>query len=222
MIKKILNVHSWFFITIFTSLVKISSLFKVSFVVGSTAAFFSATPIVQPLAGVWGGVVGSSLVFLLSAILRMFIGGWSPFILLAYHIPGLCASLALASRHWALHLALPALCMLVFIVHPVGLSAFPYAFYWFIPMILYVAGKEIFFLRALSSTFIAHAVGSAVWIWARPMTLQAWVALIPVVIIERIIFALGMTLIYLTVKSVQKYIQKTAVKGAISILEVAE
>ncbi len=222
MLNKFLNIRNCSFTVLFTSLIKFSSLFKVSFVVGSAAAFFSATPLLQPLAGVWGGILGSGMVFCASAALRMFIGGWSPFILLAYHVPGLFASLALASRHWALHLVVPSLCMLLFIAHPVGMGAFPYAFYWFIPMILYTVRKEIFFLHALSSTFIAHGVGSVVWIWARPMTSGAWLALIPVVFVERFIFALGMTLIYVMVTSVQRYAQKTIAQGSTSPLKTME
>ena len=75
MLNKFLNIRNCSFTVLFTSLIKFSSLFKVSFVVGSAAAFFSATPLLQPLAGVWGGILGSAMVFCASAALRMFIGG---------------------------------------------------------------------------------------------------------------------------------------------------
>ena len=204
MFNKVITLRNSLVTLFFTSLVKCTSLFKVSFILGSTAAFFSLTPMVQPLIGVWGGLVGSSGLFALGILLRFIMTGSISFILLAYHIPGLFASYALASRHWVLHVALPLLCMALFIVHPVGTAAFPYTFYWLIPVALYFANKELFFLRALSSTFIAHAVGSVIWMWAQPMTSPAWLALIPVAFVERMVFALGMTLLYHAVCGVQK------------------
>ncbi len=215
MFNKIVTLRNSLVTLLFTSLVKITSVFKVSFILGSVMAFFSLTPMVQPLIGVWGGLFGSSALFIIGIALRLMMYGSISFILLAYHIPGLFASYALASRHWAVHVALPLLCMALFIVHPVGAAAFPYAFYWLIPVALYFAKKELFFFRALSSTFIAHGVGSVVWIWAQPMTSSAWLALIPVAFVERMVFALGMTLIYHTVCGVQKVIstKKQAMTG---------
>ena len=52
------------------------------------------------------------------------------------------------------------------------------------------------FLTSLSSTFIAHAVGSVIWIYADPATPEFWYALIPLVAVERLVMASGMTLAY--------------------------
>ena len=207
MLNKFFTIRNGLFMAFFTSLMKLSSLFKVSFFVGSTAAFFSATSITQPLIGVWGGVSGSSTLFIITMIMRMLIGNWSPFILLAYHIPGFFASLSLASRHWVLHIVLPIMCMMLFVAHPVGLAAFPYAFYWLIPIALYFMKKKSFFFHALGSTFIAHGIGSVVWIWARPMTAQAWYALIPVVCVERLLFASGMSILYFIINYAMNYFE---------------
>ena len=52
------------------------------------------------------------------------------------------------------------------------------------------------FLLSLGATFTAHAIGGAIWAWSIPMTSAAWIALIPVVIYERLLFALGISISY--------------------------
>jgi hypothetical protein len=49
---------------------------------------------------------------------------------------------------------------------------------------------------ALSSTFVAHAIGSLMWLYFLPTTPEYWMLLIPRVAIERIVFALAMSLVY--------------------------
>ena len=45
----------------------------------------------------------------------------------------------------------------------------------------------------LGSTFTAHAVGSVIWLYAGLVpNPETWLALIPVVVLERILFASGM------------------------------
>src|SRR3989338_4864553 len=51
--------------------------------------------------------------------------------------------------------------------------------------------------KSLGATFTAHAVGGAMWNYIVPMTPQAWVALIPIVIFERLIFAGGITISFI-------------------------
>ncbi len=45
--------------------------------------------------------------------------------------------------------------------------------------------------KSLGATFMAHAVGGAIWNYAVKMTPDAWNALIPIVIFERFLFASG-------------------------------
>jgi hypothetical protein len=88
-------------------------------------------------------------------------------------------------------MGLPLLCMALFVSHPVGAAAAPYAFYWFIPMIIAMMRTENIWLHSLASTFTAHAVGSVIWLYTMPMTPAAWLALIPLVACERILYASG-------------------------------
>ena len=51
--------------------------------------------------------------------------------------------------------------------------------------------------KSLGATFTAHAVGGAIWNYVVPMTPQMWIALIPIVIFERLVFASGITISYI-------------------------
>ena len=176
----------------YAGLVKCSGLIKVSFLLGSQMIWFSAANSVLPLAGSFGGVMGSGLVFLIRQLLHLMLFKTVSLSFLAFCIPGLCASLYLATHHYAIRLLLPILCMGLFIAHPVGGQAFLYSFYWLIPIILFFVPQRTFFLQALGSTFVAHAVGSVIWLYTVPMAPTMWMALLPIVMFERLLFAFGM------------------------------
>jgi hypothetical protein len=87
---------------------------------------------------------------------------------------------------------IPALCMFLFIIHPVAGKAWAYSLYWLIPIFLGVVGlfkKTTLFFEHLAATFIAHAAGSLVWCYLIPVSASKWVALIPIVALERFLFA---------------------------------
>ncbi len=97
-------------------------------------------------------------------------------------------------------LAIPVLCIVAFIVHPIGRQVPHYALlFWSIPVIAYFK-KENLFIKSLGSTFTAHAVGGALWIWAFNLPAAVWNGLIPVVIGERLLFATGIAVSYIAVK----------------------
>ncbi len=88
---------------------------------------------------------------------------------------------------------LPIACIIAFAAHPVGSHAIAYALYWLIPPVLMAINSQNTFLqllnRALRITFITHALGSIFWLYVLPTTPIYWLALIPVVAIERLCFA---------------------------------
>ena len=217
-IKKI---HSLLYCLLFSSVMKVAQFWKVSFIIGSHATFFSLTSCLVPLSGAFGKIQGSLAVGFCSMAMGIMLGGFNPFLLLVYHVPGICASLYLASEHWAIRLLLPALCMALFIAHPVGSGAAVYSFFSLIPVALYFIQKKPFFWHALGSTLTAHAVGSVIWIYAAPMSSVFWLSLIPVVIIERTIFAAGMTLAYHAIKSLVR-LQAPSGHAALPSEHVAE
>lgn len=143
----------------------------------------------MPLVGAFGGLMTSTLVFIAGCLMHGLFGSF--FTYLSYHIPGLFASAYWAHNHWSIRLAVPLMCMALFIAHPVGMYAAPYTLYWLIPVALYFMRTTIF-TQALGSTMTAHAVGSVLWIYTIPMSIEQWYGLIPVVAVERLLFATGM------------------------------
>lgn len=171
-------------------------LLPVSPIVGAWAAFFSCKTLFFPLIGAFAGIGGSLLVTGMRLLVRSLWGAALDLHILAHFLPGLASSLAWATRSAWLHVGLPALCMFFFVVHPVGAHVWYYSFYWLIPMGLYWYGAQSVFARALISTYLAHAVGSVIWLYTVPMGAVAWKTLIPVVACERLVFAAGMSLGY--------------------------
>ena len=97
-------------------------------------------------------------------------------------------------------LAIPLLCILVFVIHPIGRQVPYYALmFWLIPVLAYFKRNNLF-VKSLGATFTAHAVGGAAWIWAFNLPTQVWNTLIPVVIAERILFATGIAISYVAIK----------------------
>lgn len=103
-------------------------------------------------------------------------------------------------------LVIPALSILAFNLHPIGRTVWFYSLFWTIPFILWPLRERFLLARSLSATFTAHAVGGAVWIWAFNLPAEVWVALIPVVALERSIFALGISASYILMNNVLAYL----------------
>lgn len=178
------------------TLAKMSSLLKLSFVFGTFFTCFSASCITIPLIGLLGGTFSTMVFFTITLLSRLVLGYGISFKILAYYIPGLCASLYLAQRSALLAVGLPIICMIAFILHPVGHDAALYTAYWLIPLLLLCIPQKTVFTHALTATFIAHAVGSTLWIYTHPTTPALWLALIPIVALERLIYALGITVMH--------------------------
>ncbi len=94
-------------------------------------------------------------------------------------------------------LAVPALAILVFNLHPIGRTVWFYSLFWLIPFVVWPFRERFLLLRSLGATFVAHSVGGAIWIWAFNLPATVWISLIPVVVLERAIFALGISASYI-------------------------
>lgn len=97
-------------------------------------------------------------------------------------------------------LAVPVLCILAFIAHPIGRHVPYYALmFWWIPVAVYFKRNNLF-LKSLGATFTAHAVGSTAFLYALNLPVAVWQSLPPIVICERLLFATGIAASYLVVK----------------------
>ena len=97
--------------------------------------------------------------------------------------------------------------MLIFWIHPNG--SFYYSLLWVIPVLGIIFDKNVFF-RALGATFSAHAVGSLIWLFTVPMTSLTWFGIIPVALIERSLFAVGISLVYYAVHKLVKSVHSVS------------
>lgn len=113
-------------------------------------------------------------------------------------------------------LAVPILAIIAFIAHPTGRQVFYYSGFWLIPLLTYKFRNNLY-LKSLGATFTAHAAGGAAWIWAFNLKASVWKALIPVVIAERLFFALGIAASFLVTKYALRYLNK---KGLLPKLEM--
>ncbi|PIU21294.1 MAG: hypothetical protein COT15_02955 [Candidatus Diapherotrites archaeon CG08_land_8_20_14_0_20_34_12] len=95
---------------------------------------------------------------------------------------------------------IPVISMAAFMLHPVGQQAWIFSLMWLVP--LFAKFSNRLFLKSLGTTFTAHAIGSALWIWTIPSTPEFWILLIPIALAERIAFALGITVSYVGINTI--------------------
>jgi hypothetical protein len=184
-------------------LLELSSCIKFSYIFGSKQLFFSGINCTGPLLGHYKGLGAFILLvlrkrlFSTQKVLNLaYTSGGGLFNPLIYHIPTFIASAYWFSSNKFIRLVLPVICMVIFILHPIGYEAFVYSWFWFIPLVVHFLPYRTPFLEALGTTFLAHAIGTVLTLYVRPMPAEYWIALIPVVVVERLLFASGMTLIY--------------------------
>lgn len=126
-------------------------------------------------------------------------------------IPTIAATLSLSLQQksdalinkildFAMHVLLPLCCIIFFVCYPTTGYGWPYALYWLIPPCLYFlptkALKPTIFTQVLASTFVAHAIGSIMWLVQVPMNQSQWLGLIPIVAYERLFIATFSTIAF--------------------------
>ncbi len=161
---------------------------------GSKFAWFSCASMVIPALG-----SQYSLVYVIFYIFTKSLYFFSsPKFFILKRLPLLCATWALRSPNYITSILVPFGAMILFVVHPVGCDAWIYSCYWLIPMIIYFKNPFDMIGRVVSASFIAHAVGSVVFLYSSvDLTSNFWIGLIPCVAAERITIAFG---IYLSVR----------------------
>ncbi|MDD5337141.1 MAG: hypothetical protein PHS02_01525 [Candidatus ainarchaeum sp.] len=172
---------------------------KFSDILGVQSQSFTLFQLIGPIgAGVLGSALGAVSVFAVE-VLNFLIGG-QPLDLITFvrFFPMVFAALYFGSRSKITDklAAIPALvCMLLFWMHPAGAQAWYYALYWLIPIGAVFYKKNIL-ARSLGSTFTAHAIGSVAFLYAFNLPAEVWIALIPIVAVERLTFTAGITLFH--------------------------
>jgi len=175
---------------------------KLSFTLATGGIFFSLTQILMPLVGLYKNKQLNFAIYIVRTLSRIFLLGFSPLILF-YHLPTFCGNAYLANKSTITKVAIPLLCMIMFVTHPIGNQAFMYSMYWLIPIAIALYKPESIFLQALGSTFTVHSVGSVIWLYTKQIDPAIWHVLLPVVIIERLVFASLTTIAFYSVKSIE-------------------
>ena len=113
--------------------------------------------------------------------------------------PMLFAAWYFGSKKRNLSIIVPIIAIAAFVLHPVGRQVWFFTLFWTIPLIGKLLPKKYsnnVLVKSYGATFTAHSVGGALWIWTVPMTATQWIALIPVVAVERFLFGAGIAVSY--------------------------
>lgn len=161
------------------------------YALGAKFLLFSGLNVVFPALGfLYGPGIACIMLCLKKIVGYAWVGSalYTPF---TTYIPTLSALLYWKPQFHSIRLLIPLFCMVAFLCHPVGGKAWVFTFYWLIPMIMYFIKHKSLFMHALSATFMQHAVGAVLWLYAVPTTPELWYSLIPLVLVERLLFATG-------------------------------
>ena len=205
-LSKLMTKKGLVFLLIFSILVFIGDRINFSRLVGADNQFFTLFQFFGPIAGAFLGPVVGVLSVLIAEVSGYFVAGKSFTLISILRLaPMLFAAWYFGTRKDEISFLVPALAIIAFIAHPVGRQVWYFSLFWTIPIIIKLLPKkygEKVFLRSLGATFTAHAVGGAMWNYIVPMTPAAWILLIPIVIFERILFASGITLSFITLNTI--------------------
>ena len=133
-------------------------------------------------------------------------------------LPMLFAALYFARKD-KFNLIIPALAIVAFIAHPIGRTVWYYTLFWTIPIFAYFLRDRFLLARALGATFTAHAVGGALWIWTFALPASVWISLIPIVAMERALFALGICVSFVLVNNLLAFLEKKHILNLGFIIE---
>ena len=185
------------FVCIFTILGYLALQIPLTHLAGSKAAF-TLYDCIAPIAGAFIGTA--------PGIIAVFLVQFFSFISHGAHIqdagpiirffPMLFAVYYFARKDIS-NIIVPVIAILTFVAHPTGRTVWYFALFWVIPIAAYFLRDRFLLARALGATFSAHAVGGTLWMWTFMLPASAWTALIPLVIKERILFALGMVGVFI-------------------------
>ncbi len=187
---------------------------NVSYMVGAEEQEFSMFQFIGPVgAGLVNPVLGIASVLLVEVVWKLVLNEFtfSTFNMLRF-LPMIAAAYYFGTvrkgRGMMFGIGIPLIGMVLFWAHPVGGQAWGYALLWLIPIITTFVSERHVFLRSLGATFQAHVVGSVAFLYTIGTAMPAaeWWGLIPLVLVERGIFAAGISITYVALNSLLEFI----------------
>lgn len=218
---KLITSKGLLFLLIFSILVFVGDRINFSRLMGAENQFFTLFQFFGPVAGAFlGPVVGVLSVLIAEVASKIYTNSAFDLITVLRLLPMLFAAWYFGTRKDKIGILVPAAAIILFIAHPVGRQVWFFSLFWTIPIIIKLLPKkysERAFLKSLGATFTAHAVGGAMWNYIVPMTPAAWIALIPIVIFERLMFAGGITVSYIGINTL---LDKIDIKAKLEYLNI--
>ena len=192
--------HKCSFLIIFIILSFIAFQVPVSKIVGS-GQDFTLFEFIAPIGGMFlGPLFGAISAFIVRGANIFITRQTLDFLTVMRFLPMILAAIYFGLKGRKMAIIFP-FCIVLFLIHPIGQKAWLYPLIWLIPLAASF-GKRRLILNGLGATFMAHAVGSVIFLYAFGLTPQIWLGLIPVVLIERGCFAIGIWASYLAVNTV--------------------
>tara|TARA_Y100000310_G_scaffold265253_1_gene276178 strand:+ start:230 stop:949 length:720 start_codon:yes stop_codon:yes gene_type:complete len=211
-VHKIFTKKRVIFLLAFFALVLIGKNVNFSSVIGADSQFFTLFQFFGPTAGAFLGPIFGIIAVVFAQLADVLIVGKEfSFINLLRFLPMLLAVYYFGTKKRTWGIIIPALCMFLFIIHPVGNQVWFFSLYWLIPILGKVLPKKIpgkLFFRSYGATFTAHAVGSVLWLYTIPMEAGVWASLIPIVAYERFLFGLGIAGSFVIFTTALDYVTK--------------
>lgn len=198
---KYLNKKSLLFLALFTIAGFIALQVPATTLVGSSAKFtlFDAF---APIAGGFLGSIPGAISVLAMQVLNLAVHGFNiPDAGTIIRLFPIVFAAIYFGRKTRFNFIVPLVAMAAFIVHPIGREVWYFSLFWLIPVAAYFFQERSLMLRALGATFAAHSVGGALWIWVFALPKTVWISLIPIVAMERLMFAAGIVVSYLAVNN---------------------
>ena len=104
-------------------------------------------------------------------------------------------------------IVIPLVCILLFVINPIGKTVWFYSAFWLIPIFISLFKEKLdkilkiplfkIYRYSLGSAFVDHAIGSVIYLYLLKIPANFWVEAIPMTIIERLMIAAGIELFYL-------------------------
>lgn len=114
----------------------------------------------------------------------------------------------------------PAICILLFILNPIGRTVWFYSGFWLIPIFISLFKDKLdkilrfsifkIYGYSLGAAFVDHAIGSTIYLYLLKIPSNFWIAAIPLTILERLMIAAGIALCYFAEKIIIKIFQKSS------------
>ena len=223
--KNIFTTKRLTFIAIFTVLVLIGKQINFSPLVGTENQFFTLFQFFGPIAGGFLGAVFGAIAVLFAGLIDFFVVGKEVSLINILRLsPMIFAAYYFGTKKKNLSVIVPIIAIIAFVSHPVGREVWFFTLFWTIPIIAKVIPQKYsnnLISKSLGATFAAHAVGGAFWIWTVPMEAGQWIALIPLVIYERTLFAGGIIMSYVAFNALlDKTLDKLKIKVPADILRI--